>query len=156
MTASGVVFISNAGVIGPIGRVGGVSFTELSEAITTNLVAPMILASQLASICRAHFKRLNVLHIGSGAAKHPIQGWSTYCTAKAGASMFFACLAAENPSWKIIDADPGVIDTGMQAIIRGASREMFPAVDDFIELKDRGDLQDPAQVAKDLLRKIGH
>jgi benzil reductase ((S)-benzoin forming) len=105
----------------------------------------MILASQLASICQSRFIPLTVLHIGSGASKHPIPHWSAYCTTKAAAAMFFACLAVENPGWKIVDMDPGVLDTDMQSAIRKSA--VGPSV-------DKAALKDPDVAAREILARL--
>lgn len=139
---TGVTFISNAGMITPLGLIGGGDFLDLGDALAVNLASPMILASQLASICRAMAIPLTILNISSGAAKRPISGWSAYCTAKAGAAMFFDCLAAENPAWTVRNIEPGMIDTGMQAALRASP---FPVA---------GILKDPAAVAREILASL--
>jgi len=43
---------------------------------------------------------------------------------------------------------PGVVDTPMQDVIRGTSKEDFPMVDRFIGFKKERQLADPAMVAR--------
>ena len=59
-----------------------------------------------------------VVNISSGAAKRPIEGWSAYCSAKAGLDMATRTLALEqsretNPV-RVLSFAPGIVDTRMQ------------------------------------------
>ena len=54
----------------------------------------------------------------------PIEGWAAYCAAKAGGEMFFRVLAAERPDLRVVNVNPGRMDTGMQGVLR---RSEFPS-----------------------------
>jgi NAD(P)-dependent dehydrogenase (short-subunit alcohol dehydrogenase family) len=146
--AFGIVFIANAGMIAPIGMIGARPSEQVLASGSVNFLAPALLTDRLTALARRTGAKLTIINISSGAARQPVAGWSAYCAAKAGISMFFACLAAENPAWEIRDVDPGVLDTRMQAEIREAS---FPAIDDFRNLRREGRLRPPAQVADEIL-----
>jgi len=47
---------------------------------------------------------------------------------------------------------PGVIDTPMQETIRGASKEAFPNLDRFLDLKANNALTSPDDVAKRIIQ----
>jgi len=51
-----------------------------------------------------------------------------------------------------INIDPGVIDTEMQALIRGTSPSDFPDVEIFIQLKDQALMVPPDKVAAAIIR----
>jgi len=53
---------------------------------------------------------------------------------------------------EVVSLAPGVIDTGMQATVRGASAEVFPDVERFLALKAEGKLRSADDVAADILR----
>ena len=52
---------------------------------------------------------------------------------------------------------PGIVDTGMQAEIRGTSPEDFPSLQSFIDLHANGDLARSEEVAAHLMPLVtGH
>ena len=53
---------------------------------------------------------------------------------------------------EVVSLAPGVIDTGMQATVRGASAEDFADVERFRRMKEEGALRSPDEVAADILR----
>ena len=63
-----------------------------------------------------------VINISSGAAHSPLEGWSAYCSAKAGLAMLTNTIALEcaDAGVRVFGLAPGVIDTDMQASIRAS------------------------------------
>jgi NAD(P)-dependent dehydrogenase (short-subunit alcohol dehydrogenase family) len=63
-----------------------------------------------------------VINVSSGAAHHPLEGWSAYCSAKAGLAMLTRAIALEcgDAGVRVFGLSPGVIDTDMQAAIRAS------------------------------------
>jgi NAD(P)-dependent dehydrogenase (short-subunit alcohol dehydrogenase family) len=63
-----------------------------------------------------------ILTVGSGAAYRPLEGWSAYCTAKAGALMLTRAvhLEASGAGVRAISLSPGTVATDMQARIRAS------------------------------------
>ncbi len=61
-----------------------------------------------------------ILNVSSGAAHGPREGWSAYCSAKAGLLMLTRSLHEEYGERNIASfgLQPGVVDTGMQVRIR--------------------------------------
>lgn len=150
-----IVLLSNAGDINPIGLVGENAADEMEKSLNVNLLAPMLLASTCVRLAKALCAELLVLNISSGAAHKPIPGWSAYCSAKAGARMFFDTLASEYPETVVVrHIDPGVLDTAMQRQIRESPPARFPAVQDFIALKSDGRLKPPSLVAAEIVASI--
>src|SRR5690606_5817181 len=99
-----------------------------------------------------------VLNISSGAGRNPYEGWSSYCTSKAGLDMFTRCVAAEQQSEnypvRVLSIAPGVIDTKMQQVIRDTKPEDFVHLNRFVELKQSGKLVSPGDAADKLLNAI--
>ncbi len=127
--------VNNAGVIDPIGllhetdpaawmrlieiNIGGVMFT-------THAMLPGMLAAG----------RGVIVNLSSGAALNPVDGWSAYCTSKAGLNMLSRSLATEyGPNGiRVHDFIPGVVGTDM---LNGAQQKFDNAVarlDDDVKL----------------------
>jgi benzil reductase ((S)-benzoin forming) len=147
-----VVFINNAGVVGPIGPVGSIRPDEMLVSIKVNMAAPILLANELKSWCDKAAARFKILNISTGAAVRPIPGWAMYCSTKAGTRMFFEVIN-QSEGQEVINIDPGVMDTGMQADIRQSSAENFPLHDYFSGLKDSGALVSPEEKAREIIEK---
>ncbi|MCL4183729.1 MAG: SDR family oxidoreductase [Burkholderiaceae bacterium] len=153
-SATGVsrfVLVNNAGVVEPICRIESLQAAALARALQVNLGAAMLLASVFLAATEAHDAERRILNISSGAARHPVSGWSAYCSAKAALDMFTRCIAAEHAGQdnapRVCALAPGVIDTDMQATIRAADRIDFPPIERFRKLKADGALGTPEAVA---------
>ena len=149
------VLFNNAGVIDPVGPLEKLDAAALERNLAVNLVAPMLLMRRFLS-ATAGVPLRRIVNISSGAARRPIFGWSAYCAAKAGLDMAsrVAALEAEMRGFAVEVASlaPGVIDTAMQATVRGASVEDFADVERFRAMKAEGTLRAAADVAADILR----
>jgi len=56
-----------------------------------------------------------------------------------------------NKGFKSLAFGPGVVDTNMQVQLRGSRQEDFSRVQDFIQFKEKGHLNDPSFVAEKIL-----
>jgi benzil reductase ((S)-benzoin forming) len=137
------VLIHNAGVVEPIGAVGTLDPAELARSVQVNLLAPMLLTNAFLAARGGHSAR--VLFISSGAAGKSVGGWAAYCATKAGGEMFFTVLA-EQGGVTVANVNPGVMDTDMQAVLRG-SEGWFPRRGHYAALAERGELPSPESVA---------
>ena len=146
--ANKVVLINNAGSIGPIKPLNLYEEKEISENYFLNISAPSILCNQFISCFEKSKSVCIVLNISSGAGKHPIHSWSTYCASKAALDMLSQVLQLEYPKFKIYSIAPGIVDTAMQEQIRGADKTNFPEVDRFISYKEDGELASAEVVAQ--------
>jgi benzil reductase ((S)-benzoin forming) len=54
------------------------------------------------------------------------------------------------PGVSVVSYEPGVVDTAMQAAVRGTARADFPALDRFLELHARGALAPPERPALEI------
>ncbi|MXU64836.1 SDR family oxidoreductase [Oceanomicrobium pacificus] len=115
------ILINNAGVIQPISMLGKSDPEDWGHAIDINLkgvyygiraVLPDMVAQGSGTI----------INISSGAAHAPLEGWSAYCSSKAGAAMLTRCADHEVDSSKIrvIGLSPGTVATEMQVAIKAS------------------------------------
>lgn len=145
-----VALVHNAGVVEPIGAVGRLGAEAVTRAVAVNLTAPVLLTDALLAAC-PDAARVRIVFVSSGAATRVVEGWATYCATKAGAEMFFRVLAAQlagDDRYTVASVNPGVMDTGMQAVIRGARSGYFPDRQRYLGLHERGELPAPAEVAR--------
>jgi benzil reductase ((S)-benzoin forming) len=142
------VLILNAGVVEPVGPIGQLPEAAVVTAVGVNLTAPMLLANAFVSARPLTGAGARVLFVSSGAAHRVMEGWSVYAATKRGGETFFGVLAAEHPDIYVANINPGVMDTGMQAALRTSE---FPGRDRFVGLHERGELPDPAGVAREII-----
>lgn len=115
------VLINNAGVIDPIGNLGATDPEAWGQLIDINIkgVYNGIHAALPAMKARGGG---SVLTISSGAAHNAIEGWSAYCTSKAGVNMLNRALHNEEAANGIraIGLSPGTVATEMQRRIKAS------------------------------------
>ena len=113
--------INNAGVIEPIVSIADSDPAAWARNIHINLtgayhairaVLPPMLADGGGTI----------VNVSSGAAIRPLQGWSAYCSAKAGLHMLTRAVALETAGQgiRVFGFQPGTTDTDMQVLIRAS------------------------------------
>lgn len=150
------VLINNAGVVTPVGSLDEVDADALERNLAVNLVGPLRLMRRFLRATEGVAMLRRIVNISSGAARRPIAGWAGYCAAKAGLEMASRVVQLEAEARRkpveVASLAPGVIDTGMQATVRGAPKESFPDLDRFLALQAEGKLRTAADVAADILR----
>src|SRR6476661_8118211 len=109
--------VNNAGQIDPIGRLGDTDPQAWAAAISVNLIGPYRLV-HAALPALAVSSLGTIVNVSTGAAHAPREGWSAYCSAKAGLAMLTRCLATDYPQIATYGLQPGVVDTEMQVRIR--------------------------------------
>lgn len=113
------ILINNAGVIEPISHLASSDPEAWGHAIDINLkgvyygmraVLPDMIDKGQGTI----------ITISSGAAHHPIEAWSHYCSSKAGAAMLTASADKEagEHGVRIMGLSPGTVATQMQREIK--------------------------------------
>lgn len=155
LSSEGVYLINNAGVVDPIAPAGHYDNAALVQSLTINLSS----AIQLCNTFLRHFQQRTgdrrILNISSGAGRNPYPSWSIYCAGKAGLDMYSRCVGVEQAALpagiRIASLAPGIIDTGMQATIRGADEADFPLVEQFRGYHAEGALVDPMQCGAEIL-----
>ncbi len=123
--------VHNAGIVDPILPLSQMQERAWRQVMATNVEAPLFLSLQL----NDQLRHGRVLHIGSGAAYFPVQGWSAYCVSKAALSMLTRCWQLESKEIAFASVMPGIIDTPMQAVIRDAAFMDEKKQDFFKQLK---------------------
>lgn len=150
-----IVLINNAGVVEPIAPASQLDAARTEFAIDVNLLAPMMFTARFLEATDPLGIRRCVLNISSGAGRRPTEGWSVYSTSKAALDMFTRCVKAEqatraNPA-RLVSLAPGVVDTPMQATVRGADPGASPMVTRLRAVKDEGGLASPEDTARRIL-----
>ena len=122
-----------AGQLGPIAPLSRVSRGDFEAVMATNVTGPVFLTAALLPLMASGAR---VLHISSGAAIKPIQGWGTYCISKAALNMAYRMLAVElkDANVAVGSVRPGVVETAMQEYIRSGDALVFPDHKRFIDL----------------------
>src|SRR5690625_874536 len=132
------ILVNSAGAIEPIGPIEETPPEAWADSIRSNLVgayncARAVLPGFLAA------RRGTIVNVSSGAAHRPLEGWSAYCSAKAGLFMLTESLHLELAprGVRVFSFQPGVVDTDMQVLIRASG------INEVSRLR-RTDLLDPA------------
>lgn len=158
--AQKIYLINNAGAIGFIKPVGKLTAETIISSYTVNLVAPAVLSNAFIACYETCDAEKVILTISSGAGKNPVDGWSIYCSSKAGMDMFTRVVDVEqkikerhpqeniHKGVHIFSISPGIVNTEMQAEIRKASPEDFSRVNDFIGYKETDQLADPKNISR--------
>lgn len=113
--------VNNAGTIEPIGSIIDTDPQAWADAIRTNLVGVYhCVRAVLPAMLRTGGG--TIVNLSTGAAFRPLEGWSAYCSSKAGLAMFTRAIAHEYGEQGIsaIGLSPGLVDTGMQSSVRSA------------------------------------
>ncbi len=149
-----IAYIHTAFQILPIKRIGTYLADEARENISVNVLDMVLLANQLLQFAKDHKAQLRMIHIDSGAADRPLEGWGLYAAAKAYANLFFRTVQLENPDVKVVAYEPGVVDTPMQEEIRKTDQSICGQAEQFRDYYHMGMLRSPDAVAGDLFERF--
>ena len=138
--------VHNAAVLGKISHIGNLSLADWRQTMKINVEAPLFLTQEL----MPRMKKTRILHISSGAANHPISGWSAYCASKAALYMLFQMQNEELKEREILTGSirPGIVDTEMQDYIRQADVTKYTNMQRFHDLHNNNKLESVDRVAK--------
>lgn len=155
---TGYYLVNNAGMINPIKPIGKCTDEEIIANVTINSLAPLLLANSFIKHTNQFHGDKRIINISSGAGCNPHFGLGAYCSSKAALNMFTRCVGIEQKQQeypvKIWALTPGIMDTDMQADIRGATRENFSESARFIELKNAGRLRTAEFVADKVIKLL--
>lgn len=115
------ILINNSGVIEPVSRIADADPDAWSATIDVNLKG--VFYGMRAAVGQMVAQGGGtVLTVSSGAAHNPVEGWSHYCSAKAGAAMLTRMLDLEerNHGIRAIGLSPGTVATQMQKEIKAS------------------------------------
>ncbi|MEP3344942.1 MAG: SDR family oxidoreductase [Litoreibacter sp.] len=129
------ILVNNAGLIDPIARLEDSDPEEWGKLIDVNLkgvyygvraVLPTMLDQGKGTI----------LNISSGAAHGPLEGWSAYCSSKAGAAMLTRCIQKEHgdAGLRVMGLSPGTVATEMQVKIKASGINPVSALDPSVHI----------------------
>ncbi len=113
------VLVNNAGVVEPIALLADADPAAWGATIDIN-VKGVFHGMRAALPVMVEQGAGTILTVGSGAAYNALEGWSAYCTSKAGAIMLTraADLEYRGRGLRILSLSPGTVATDMQATIR--------------------------------------
>ncbi len=137
------ILINNAGVINPIGPLAESDPADWAQNININLTGAYHMArAALPGMIAAGSGA--IVNVSSGAAHRPLDGWSAYCSGKAGVFMLTRALHLETNGQGIrtFGFAPGTVDTGMQVKIRASGINQISQ----IPRENLGGVQPPAQI----------
>lgn len=115
------LLVNNAGVIDPIGPLAESDPAAWAQNVTINLTGAYTMARYALPGMIAAGQGV-IVNVSSGAAHRPLDGWSAYCSAKAGVAMLTQALHLETHGQGIrtYGFAPGTVDTEMQVKIRAS------------------------------------
>ena len=152
---SGVTLINNAGVIPALAPLRDGQTDDLANALRVGLEAPLLLCAVFLAATRDWAAPRKVLNISSGLGRRAMASSAAYCAAKAGMDHFTRCMALDEAlvpnGARVCSLAPGVIDTDMQAQLRGADAARFPDRAMFTGLQAQGQLSSPQETARRVL-----
>lgn len=115
------VMINNAAVIEPIGPMASSDPQAWAHAADINFKGIYFGMRAVLPLMRTQGAG-TIINMGSGAAHTPLEGWSHYCSAKAGSLMLTRCAHLENKGRgiRVFSLSPGTVATDMQKKIRAS------------------------------------
>ncbi|MCA0041934.1 SDR family oxidoreductase [Celeribacter litoreus] len=115
------ILVNNAGMIDPIGALAEVDPEAWGRLIDVNIKGVFYAMHRVVPSMVARGGG-TVLTVSSGAAHSAIEGWSAYCTSKAGAAMLTSALDLEyrDKGIRAMGLSPGTVATQMQREIKAS------------------------------------
>lgn len=154
-----VVLINNAGIVGPIKPIGQQIEIDIIDLNNVNVISPQIFCNKFIHKFQPLNNNYQIINISSGAGKHAIDAWATYCASKSAMDLFSETIAQELKerqfnNWHVFSIAPGVVDTNMQKQIRQSNTSDFLLKQKFIDLKNNNELSTPELVANQLFNVV--
>jgi len=115
------ILVNNAGVIDPIGPLSQSDPADWVRAAGINYKGVYFGLRAVLPVMQAQNHGV-IVNVSSGAAHGPMDGWSHYCSAKAGAAMLTQCadLECRGDGVRVVGISPGTVATYMQTAIRAS------------------------------------
>ncbi|AHM03270.1 Dehydrogenase [Roseibacterium elongatum DSM 19469] len=116
------ILINNAGAIEPVAHLATVDPDAWAHVIDINLKGVFNGMRAALPLMLDQPDGGTIITISSGAAHNPLEGWSHYCSSKAGAAMLTDCLHLEYGARGIraMGLSPGTVATQMQKDIKAS------------------------------------
>ena len=87
------MLVNNAGVINPIGPLAELATDDLAPAFAVNVMG--VHRVTVAALPHLRASKGTILNAGTGAATTAMEGWTAYCSTKAGMQMLTRMMALE-------------------------------------------------------------
>ena len=115
------ILVGNAGVLKPITPLSEADPDEWGQVMDVNIKGVFNGMRAALPVMSAQGGG-TIITISSGAAHSPLEGWSAYCTSKAGAAMLTRAAHLENADkgLRIMGLSPGTVATQMQRDIKAS------------------------------------
>jgi NAD(P)-dependent dehydrogenase (short-subunit alcohol dehydrogenase family) len=115
------VLINNAGIIDPIARIEDADPAAWGQLMDINIKGVFNGIHAALPLMKSG-NGGTIINIGSGAAYSALEGWSAYCTSKAGVLMLTKALHLEEASngIRVLSLSPGTVATAMQRKIKAS------------------------------------
>jgi benzil reductase ((S)-benzoin forming) len=158
--AEQIVLINNAGALGEVKRIGKRTSEDIIGNYTVNIIAPSILMNSFATVYQNLTCRRTIINISSGAGRHAVEAWSTYCASKAAVDMMSEVFKTEQNHLpvenqiSVFSLAPGIVDTQMQEQIRAVDSYDFSEKERFVSYKNQNLLWSPAKVSNYVINII--
>lgn len=150
------LLINNAGALGPVANARALVGADVARTFNLNVTAALAFTARFLDAVADLAVDKRVVNISSGAARNPIEGWSTYCASKAALDMFTRAVKLEQARLphpvRLVSLAPGVIDTAMQGQVRNADPASFPRVAEFRDMKEHAKLASAGDAARRILQ----
>ncbi|MBV8501722.1 MAG: SDR family NAD(P)-dependent oxidoreductase [Paucibacter sp.] len=144
--------INNAALVNTPGPVETCPLEALSGTVRVGLEAVLLLSAAFLQGSQDWAAERRILNISSGLGRRAMAGAAPYCAIKAGLDNLSKAMALDG--CKVVALAPGVIDTEMQAQLRGGDPALFPEQAKFAAFKKDGLLDSPASAAQKVLRYL--
>ncbi|MCD9147269.1 SDR family oxidoreductase [Pseudophaeobacter flagellatus] len=124
------VLINNAGVIDPIARIQEANPADWGKLMDINIKGVFNGIHAALPLMKSG-NGGTIINIGSGAAYNALEGWSAYCTSKAGVLMLTRALHLEEGSngIRVLSLSPGTVATEMQRKIKSSGINPVSQID---------------------------
>ncbi|EPE08097.1 short chain dehydrogenase reductase family [Ophiostoma piceae UAMH 11346] len=107
------IFVSNAGVLPARGSVRGYDLDEFRRGFETNVVGSINAVQAFLPLAAQHAKLFCISSCIGHIAQ--LEGQFAYAVSKAAATKLFDYVAAENPDLHVVNVQPGIVDTEINA-----------------------------------------
>ena len=159
-----VIFINNAGSLGPLTYIGtqttDENLTNMTSAFNFIITSSCFLSSEVVKLHTMGLLNSNslvIVNVSSLAAIQPFESWGIYCAGKAARDMFHQVIAKEHEndkSFRVFNYAPGPLDTDMQQEIRECPTLHPETQEYFCSLKTENKLVKVSESAQKLVRII--
>ncbi len=158
-----LALVNNAADVALLGQVATLKPDGMMRAYIVNTISPVLLMGWMLEAGRPNVP-LRIVNVSSGAAVDPVPGMGGYSATKAALRIAGMVLAAEldlraqatgnTRDVSIWSYEPGLVDTPMQAQVRGSTPESLPIVEVFRQLSDNKQLTSPEVPAAEILKYV--